>query len=133
MQGHTIFLLEDNAEMSRMYERAFRLRGYQVILADDGVKALAALDAMKDKPSALILDIMVPKMNGLDLMRDLRSKEIFKDVPIVVLTNSFYHDDSARFLDAGADLYLVKIEHQIKEVTEKVEALIHNGRSSSAK
>ena len=120
-----IFIAEDNLEVSRMYERAFRLNGHEVALAYDGELAQRGLLAMEETPAAILLDINMPHMNGLDLMLAIREISRFKDVPIVVLTNSFYKEDQERFLSAGADLYLIKIEHQVKDVVSKVEALIH--------
>ncbi len=120
-----IFIAEDNLEVSRMYERAFRLNGHEVALAYDGESARRDLLAMEETPVAILLDINMPHMNGLDLMLAIRENPRFKDVPIVVLTNSFYKEDEERFLSAGADLYLIKIEHQVKDVVSKVEALIH--------
>jgi DNA-binding response OmpR family regulator len=129
MDKATIFLLEDNVEISRMYERAFRLSGHEVFLASDGAKALSDLLAMKTPPEAVILDIMVPKLNGLEVLKKLRATDSFKGVPIIVLTNSFYKDDADRFLSAGADLYLIKSDNQIKDIIDKVESLVHSGRT----
>ncbi len=108
-----------------MYERAFRLNEYEVVLAYDGESAQRDLLAMEETPAAILIDINMPHMNGLDLMLTIRENSRFKDVPIVVLTNSFYKEDEDRFLSAGANLYLIKIEHQSKDIVAKVEALIH--------
>jgi DNA-binding response OmpR family regulator len=133
MQNNPIFLLEDDLEMSRMYERAFHLAGHEVVLARDGAEAVKMLNEVPATPKAIILDIMVPKINGLELLHGLRDDPRFKETPIAVLTNSFYKDDADRFLAAGADIYLVKIEHQIKEVVEKIEMLIKTRHADAVK
>jgi len=121
---HKIFIAEDSVEVARMYERAFTLKGHEIVLAHDGQQALEMLQKDPETPAAVVLDIMMPHMNGLELIRHLRQDERFKQVPIAVLTNSFYKEDAERFLTAGADLYLIKIDNQSSEVVEKIEALI---------
>src|SRR3989338_6339279 len=120
-----IYLVEDDEYVSRMYERAFRHEGHQVVLFHDGESALKELLAAKNLPAAIILDIVLPQLNGLDVLLKLRAQERFAKVPIIMLTNSFRKEDSKRFLSSGADLYLVKIENQSKEVVKKVETLLH--------
>ena len=110
-----------------MYERAFRFSGHEVILAYDGEVALKELKNIKEVPAAIVLDIMMPHMNGLDLIINLRQDPRFKEVPMIVLTNSFHKEEADHFLSSGADLYLVKIEHPSNEVVEKVEDLITKG------
>jgi DNA-binding response OmpR family regulator len=129
MNKGIIFLLEDQQDIARMYERAFHLAGHEVLLVHDGASALKELFAMTEPPIAILLDIMVPHINGLDVMKTLRTDARFRAVPVVVLTNSFYKDDSTRFLEAGADLYLIKSDNQIKDIIAKVEDLVHNGRT----
>lgn len=112
-------------EMSRMYERAFRLNKHEVALAYDGESAQSDLSTMEEVPAAILLDIGMPRINGFDLLLAIRKNPRYKDVPIVVLTNSFYTEDEERFLSAGATLYLIKIDSQPKDIVAKVEALIH--------
>jgi DNA-binding response OmpR family regulator len=120
-----VFIVEDNLEMSRMYERAFRLHGYDIEIAYDGETALEKLETFEKVPDAIILDVMIPHMNGADVLRKLRSNPKFSGVSIAVLTNSFHKDDADHFLGLGADLYLVKIDHQSKQVVAQIEALIN--------
>lgn len=124
-----IFLVEDNLEISRMYERSFRLHGHQIDIVHDGETALAKLTAESALPDAVILDIMLPHMNGDQLLEHLRADARFAQVPIVILTNSVNQEEGQRLLELGADLYLVKIENQSKQVVEKVEDLMHRGVS----
>ena len=126
-----IFLVEDNMEVSRMYERAFRLRGHEVELVYDGETALDKIRASDPVPEAVILDVMIPHMNGAQLLKEIRSDPNLAKVPIAILTNSFHRDNADEFLALGADLYMVKIEHQSKQVVEKIEALIDTYKAAS--
>jgi len=131
MESRRVFLVEDNLEVSRMYERAFRLRGHEVELAYDGETALEKIRRAEVPPEAIILDVMIPHMNGVDVLREIRKDQKLAQVPVVMLTNSFHKDDEAIFLDLGADMYLVKIDNQSKEIVEKIEALIVKHKSLS--
>ena len=129
MQQKKILIVEDNMEIARMYERAFRLNGFETVVVHDGEDALKALEASQELPAAIVLDVVMPHMNGLDFILHVRAQERYKAVPIAVLTNSFGKEDADRFLSEGADLYLVEIDTGASEVVEKVQELItHNGR-----
>lgn len=124
-----IVIIEDNEELSRMYERAFRLHGHEVVLFSDGAAAQKDLSTMDPLPVAIIMDIILPGMSGLDLLRAVRLDTRFVAVPIAMLTNSFVMENEKQFLELGADLYMVKIEHEARAVVEKMDALIKKGRA----
>ena len=127
-----VFIAEDDEYVSRMYERAFRLRGFEVEVVSSGKIALKRLQEMSQKPSVIITDALLPEMSGKDLIRRIREDTIFRSIPIAVLTNSFSREDADQFLALGADLYLIKIEHDSKSVVEKIHNLIekHNIHNS---
>jgi len=126
MQPKKILIVEDSMEIARMYERAFRLNGFEVEMVHDGLDGLKALEGMQELPAAIVLDVVMPHMNGLDFILHVRANERYKAIPIAVLTNSFRKEDAQHFLSQGADLYLVKIETQSTEVVDKVKELIAN-------
>jgi DNA-binding response OmpR family regulator len=84
---------------------------------------------MNPPPSAILLDIMIPKKDGAAVLRDIRANTLFDNIPVVILTNSLHTEDAEKFLSLGADLYLIKMDNQSKEIVEKVEALINKGRT----
>lgn len=119
-----IYIVEDDPLMSRMYEKAFRLNGYDVELAFDGEEGLKKLEDMKDKPTVVLLDIMMPKMSGFDVLKEVKASKGLKKIPIIVLTNLAGKDDAEKALKLGAALYLVKSQYDPKEVVEKVKEVI---------
>lgn len=127
-----IFLIEDDEYLGRVYEKAFRFAEYEVELIRDGNAALQKLSAENPLPAAIIMDIIIPEINGFDLLVMLRKEVRYVSIPIIMLTNSFSEHDTERYLAAGADLYLVKIEQQTKDVVNKVRELIHTGRAVAA-
>lgn len=119
-----ILIVEDDVFVSRMYERVFRTAGFEVEIAGDGVIALARL-ARDPVPSAILLDVMMPKMGGFELLQNIKKDARLKNMPVAVITNSFVQEDEKHFLELGADIYLIKIENSSKEIVSKIESLIN--------
>jgi DNA-binding response OmpR family regulator len=124
-----IFLVEDDEYLGRVYMRAFHFAGFEVELAQDGEVALESLSCMDPLPEVIILDVLIPKKDGFEVLQSLRKDPRYIQVPIVMLTNSFVEHDTERFLSAGADLYLLKIAEQTKDVVQKIGELIKKGRT----
>ncbi|MFA5095354.1 MAG: response regulator [Candidatus Paceibacterota bacterium] len=119
-----IFIIDDDVFITRMYERIFRLENHEVLVAHDGEEAIKLLEVMNPPPDLIALDIMMPKMNGLDLLRKIRTYKELKEVPVVVLTNSFEKEHEKEFSELGVSLYLVKMENTPKEIVQKLEEVI---------
>ena len=119
-----LFMAEDDPLMIRMYERAFRLGGHELTMAADGEEAFAALQKMDAKPNLILLDVMMPKMSGFDLLRKVKADEGLKNIPVILLTNLAGQQDAEKGLELGAVLYLVKSQYNPKQVIEKVEEII---------
>lgn len=119
-----LFMAEDDPLMSRMYERAFRLGGHELTLAHDGEEALASLQKMDEKPTLILLDIMMPKMNGFDVLRKVKEDATLKNIPVIMLTNLAGESDAEKALGLGAVLYLVKSQYDPKQIVGKVQEII---------
>ena len=119
-----LFMAEDDPLMSRMYERAFRLGGHDLKMAGDGEEALATLQKMETKPTLIMLDVMMPKMSGFDVLRKVKEDEKLKNIPVILLTNLAGQEDAEKGLSLGAVTYLVKSQYNPKQVVEKVEEII---------
>jgi DNA-binding response OmpR family regulator len=119
-----LFIAEDDPLMSRMYERAFRLGGHELTMAFDGEEALASLGKMDPKPALIILDVMMPKLSGFDVLRKIKTDEKLKSVPVILLTNLAGAQDAEKGLELGAVTYLVKSQYDPKQVVAKVEEII---------
>lgn len=110
--------------MSRMYERAFRLGGHELTMAHDGEEALTMLQTADEKPSVILLDVMMPKMNGFDLLRKIKEDGKLKTIPVIMLTNLAGDEDAQKALSLGAILYLVKSQYDPKQIVAKVKEII---------
>lgn len=104
----TILLVEDDPFLTRMYTKIFSMHGYDIKTAADGQ---AGFDLARSlKPDIVLLDIMMPKLNGMEALGLLKKGEATKDIPVVMLTNLSDQQQHDAALAAGAVKYLVKSE-----------------------
>ncbi len=118
-KGSTILLVDDDLTLREMYEERLKQEGYLVIGVADGVEALKKAEEVK--PDLIILDIMMPKLNGIDVMGKLRNEEKTKEIPIIILTALVQEIDKLKGLMGPKDSYLIKSKEMPKDVIEKVE------------
>lgn len=116
----TFFIAEDDKFMFRLYERVFTLAGHKLEVAQDGEEALTKLSAMDPKPAAIILDVMMPKKNGFEVLEAVKKDPALKEIPVALLTNLSGEEDKRKGLALGATEYLIKSDHDPKQVLEKV-------------
>ena len=119
-----VFIVEDDPLMVKMYSKAFQLSGYEVESAFNGEEALKKLGEMKPKPTLILLDVMMPKLNGLDVLRQLKQDADLKKIPVIMLTNLAGEEDAEKALKLGAVVYLVKSEYEPKQVVAKVKEVV---------
>lgn len=117
-----ILLAEDDIQLIDMYRRKFEMEGFDVQFAEDGEKALEILDNWK--PDIALLDIMMPKVNGLDVLKHIKEKEGYDDVLTIMLTNLGNEATAEEIYKLGATEYIVKADMTPLEVSEKVKELI---------
>jgi two-component system response regulator MprA len=115
-----ILVVDDDRAVRDSLRRSLAFNGYQVELATDGQQALAAI-AGGDRPDALVLDVMMPRLDGLEVCRRLRSAG--DDLPVLVLTAREAVSDRVAGLDAGADDYLAK-PFALEELLARLRALL---------
>ncbi|MBU1494263.1 MAG: response regulator transcription factor [Actinobacteria bacterium] len=122
-----VLVAEDDEQVRRSVERALRLEGFDVTLAEDGITALTS--ATTDPPDAIVLDLMMPGTDGLTVCRRLRASG--DRTPILMLTARHELADRVAGLDAGADDYLVK-PFALEELLARLRALLRRGGPSEA-
>jgi two-component system response regulator MprA len=116
---HTILIAEDDQQIREALDRILRFEGYETVLANDGAAALEAFD--KHTPDAALLDVMMPFVDGLSVVRKLRDRG--NRTPILMLTARQETSDRVAGLDAGADDYLAK-PFELDELLARVRALL---------
>lgn len=113
-----ILLIEDDPFLLSMYATKFGLENFAVVTAEDGEKGLKA--AQKESPDIILLDLLLPKMNGFEVLTELKKSEATKKIPVILLTNLSQRDDVERGLKLGAVDYLIKAHFMPSEVVEKI-------------
>src|SRR3989440_11463329 len=122
-----VLVADDDRAVREALERALQLHGYEVALASDGDTALSAVDTRT--PDALVLDVMMPGLDGLDVTRRLRREG--NRVPILLLTARDAVGDRVEGLDAGADDYLPK-PFALEELLARLRALLRRADAAPA-
>ena|ERR1039457_428828 len=117
-----ILIIEDDSLMSRMYQKIFTFQKYEVEVAADGEEGLAKVASMH--PTIILLDVMMPKMNGLQVLEKLKANPETKSVPVVMLTNLAGQRDAEEALSKGAIKYIIKSDYDPKEIADMVKEII---------
>lgn len=113
-----ILLIEDEEMLANMYEVKFQNEGFDLTKALDGADGLEKAKAIK--PDFILLDIIMPKMDGFSVLKTLKEDPITKDIPVMLLTNLGQDEDIQRGKQLGAVGYLVKANITPSEVVEEV-------------
>jgi len=117
-----ILIIEDDALLSRMYQTIFQTNNYEVEMAGDGEEGM--VKAQSSHPTLILLDIMMPRLNGLQFLERFKNDPDLKDIPVVVLTNLAGNEDVQTALKLGAVRYIIKSEHKPKQVEEIVRGIL---------
>ncbi len=126
-----IYLVEDDSFISGMYQTKLRNVGYTVEIASDGEAAWNRLQ-QDPLPDLVLLDVVLPKKDGFEILEELRKSEKTKNLPIILLTNLGQKPDVERGIKLGADDYIIKAHYTPSEVMEKIEKLLAGKKSASA-
>ena len=116
-----ILVVEDEQVLAKVFEEKFQKAHYEVKIAADGQ---AAIDLAKSfSPDVIVLDLVLPKKNGFDVLSELKSEDALKIITVVVVSNLGEDEDIKRALSLGAEDYFVKAQHPINEIVSKVKSV----------
>jgi len=118
-----LLLAEDDLQLVDMYSRKFELEGFEVEVAEDGRKALEVLESGYN-PDVAILDVMMPEVDGLTVLRKIKEDDRYKDLIVIMLTNLSDDNTAEQIYTLGATEYIVKAEMTPLEVANKVKELV---------
>lgn len=121
-----ILIVEDDAELSRLFQKVLEKNGYQVSCASDGQRALEVLD--KEYIDLIISDIMMPVMDGYEFVKELREAEY--QIPVLMITAKSTFDDMRKGFLSGSDDYMVKPVN-VNEMVLRVGALLRRAKMMS--
>jgi DNA-binding response OmpR family regulator len=124
----TILFVEDEEALLKAVDIGLRNAGYKTILAPDGEQGLK--EATEHKPDLILLDIKMPKMDGLTMLKKLRNDPAGKDIPVIILTNWSDMDKISKAVELHTKYYLVKTDWDVDEIIKKVKEALSNGENT---
>ncbi len=113
-----ILFVEDEEALQRTFGDILERENYEVLKALNGEDGLRL--AKSEKPDLIILDLILPKMKGFEVLQALKKEEETKDIPVIILTNLEKPQDVEKALDLGATTYLVKTKYALEEIIGKI-------------
>lgn len=125
-----ILLIDDDLTLSEMYAERLKAAGYMVSIAHDGEAGLA--EAAKG-PELILLDIMMPKVNGLDVLKTLKNEPKTAEIPVILLTALIQELDKSKGLTTGATDYYVKSEVLPGELVKRVDKVLNKAKDEELK
>ena len=117
-----IILVEDDKMLADMYITKFSKEGLEVMRADDGEKGLAMIK--EKKPDLVLPDIIMPKLDGFAVLREIKNDKELADTHVLLLTNLGQSEDVDKGKKLGADDYFIKANHTPAEIVEKVKYIL---------
>ena len=124
-EKNRILIIEDERDIGELLEYNLQKEGYDTILANNGESGLKI--ARKEKPNLLILDLMLPGIDGLDVCRLIKSDSDIKDISIVMLTALGQEEDIVKGLESGADDYITK-PFSFKVLIARIQSVLRRGQ-----
>ena len=117
-----VLIVEDEATLQKALQEVLTAEGYGVLSALDGLRGIEM--AKEENPDLILLDIILPKMDGFEVLKELKSGEKTKLIPVIILTNLSDISDIQKSLDLGATTYLVKADFSLEDVIKKVKDIL---------
>ncbi|MBU1292393.1 response regulator [Patescibacteria group bacterium] len=118
-----ILIIEDDPFLSEMYSAKFVESGFETELAIDGKSGLAKIKSIR--PDLILLDIVLPKMDGFEVLKKIKEDESIKEIPVVLLTNLGQKNEVEKGLSLGADEYIIKAHFTPTAVVTKVKEILN--------
>lgn len=117
-----VFIIEDDIYISDMYRIKLEADNYEVNVASDGIEGMKRLE--KNIPDVILLDIVMPKIDGFSVLKMIKENDILKNVPVILLTNLSQKENIEKGFELGAASYIIKAHFTPSEVVKKIKEVI---------
>jgi DNA-binding response OmpR family regulator len=114
----TILIVEDELSMQRALKNKLEQETFKVMTAADGTQALEAMRSVT--PDLVLLDLIMPKLDGISVLREMKKDEALRNIPVIILTNLSTGDKVAEAMQLGTFDFLVKANYSLEDVLRKV-------------
>lgn len=122
-QKYKVFIVDDDPFVLDMYVLKFKEEGFEVVTASSGKNVV--LRIKEEKPDIILLDVIMPMIDGFEILRSLQKENLDPKPKIIFLTNFGQKEDVERGLQLGADDYIIKAHFTPREVVEKIKSLLN--------
>jgi len=119
----TVLIVDDDAFLSGIYTTKLEMDGFRVVVARDGEEGLKSAKA--EKPSIILLDVLMPKLDGFETLKRLKADIETKSIPVIMLTNLGQKEDIEQAKADGAEDYLIKAHFVPAEAVEKIRGILN--------
>jgi DNA-binding response OmpR family regulator len=126
---HTILVVEDTELLRRMYTDRLTQDGYRVLSAADGLEALSVMRS--ETPDLVLLDLIMPKMSGIEVLERIQSDTRLHEIPVLILSNLGQDEDIRRCIELGASDYLIKNDARPADIAAKIKSLLRDAAEKS--
>lgn len=117
-----VLIIEDDPPYRKIYTRKFEIAGYQVESAENGEEGLEKIRSFQ--PDIVCTDLMMPKLDGFQVLDKIKADDALKDIPVIVLTNLSTTEDAQKVIGKGAAAVMVKSDTEPNLIVEKVDELL---------
>ena len=117
-----ILIIEDDLRLAQMYQKILAFAGNEVAVAADGEEGLEKVKT--EKPSLILLDVMLPKLNGLDVLEKLKADPETKNIPVIMLSNLGDMQNAEKAMELGAIKYIQKGDTDPQQVTDLIQEIL---------
>jgi len=117
-----VLMVEDDEMLVEIYQRKLLSEAYELIIARDGKEALEK--TQKLKPNLVLLDLVMPEMDGFEALQKIKGDPETKDIKVVVASNLSQEDEKKKARDLGADDFIIKSNYDLTELTKKIESYL---------
>ena len=121
-----ILIIEDDQRINKVYMAKLSVEGITVMTALDGIEGLRKI--YSEKPDLILLDLMLPRKSGFDILKDIKADPKVKDIPVIILSNLAQEKEIEEGLALGAVDYLVKTDYSIQQVMEKIKKALERSK-----
>jgi len=122
----TILLVEDDPFLADIYKTKFKEFNFKVLVASDGNEALKKIKIKR--PDLLLLDIVLPGIDGWEILKEMKKNNLLKDVPAIIISNLGQKDEVEKGLSLGATKYLIKARYTPTEVVKEVKKVLTSNK-----
>jgi CheY-like chemotaxis protein len=122
MSKQSVLMIEDDGFLASIYAQKLELEGFDVSLATNGEDGIKLLE--KAHPSIVLLDLVLPKLDGFQVLEKIKNNQVTRDIPVIILTNLGQREDVEKCMSMGASGYVIKAHSLPQETVNKIKEIL---------